>query len=49
MKEINCITEYRGKLITEYTDGTCTVSLIPHPNIEEAKKSIDKICDIKKF
>jgi len=49
MKEINCIKEYRGRYITEFKDGTCTVSLIPHPNIEAAMKAIDKVVDIKVF
>jgi hypothetical protein len=47
--KITSIQEYKGHYISEREDGTCTVSLIPHPNIEEAKKAIDKICDIKKF
>jgi hypothetical protein len=47
--KITSIQEYKSHFITEYEDGTCTVSLIPHPNIEAAKKSIDKVVDIKKF
>lgn len=49
MKEINCIMEYRGRYITEYVDGTTSVSLIPHPDIEAAKRAIDKVVDIIKI
>jgi len=45
MKEelkINSIQEYRGKYITEWEDGTITVSLMTYPSIEKAKEMIDR-------